>query len=135
MIRKFKLVNLDKRYSGEVYGYLSLDTDKDSGELYLLDNYVGLHAGYVLAMYRKSGIKVLKGTRFNTWLSLRVCPSGRHNIKDILKKYNFSSYNATKIYIANGGRNDRDNMVIEEIPSSSNLLELSSRIRIISKLL
>lgn len=114
--KHYLLVHADEKYADEVYGYLELNDDTEKGRIILLDTYPkGLHEGFVLGMYRKTGMKVIEGDDFDYWLSLRVCPSGRHNIRDILNAYGLKEYNACKIYVANEGRTSKDDMVIKDV--------------------
>lgn len=102
-------------YKNEDLGRIKLLFNEDSCILYLRDNYTGLHPNWLMLMWAKQGRRVITGSDAKYWLSKRICPPGRHNIRDILKNNGLKEYNAAVLIAHNKGICSWDELWFEEI--------------------
>lgn len=105
-----------KNSKGDTLGMIKLDFLNDTGVIYLLASYNGLESDFFLSYWRhEEGLTEVTGDRARYWVHRRVCPPGRHNIKEILKSNGLTEYNASVILANNGGRCDKDDFWFEEV--------------------
>ena len=123
-MRKYRIVNKNKRYK-EVYGYLIIDENMMSGELYFAKGLkYATHGGVLLRMmHNKCKSSKADDWMFRDWISDRVCPSGRHNINDILKGYNMKEYNPIELCVKRKGECVNDDMILEKLPDDYDFRE------------
>ena len=113
---KFKVVNRDKSVS-EIYGYLDVASDYSKGKFYFSKGIMDVkHGGWVLRdMYVRWGNPCMKDYQFRSWISCRVCPSGRHNIDGVLRAYGMKKYNALELCVKRKGICEADYLMFEEL--------------------
>lgn len=108
----YKIVNI-KNKNVELAD-LVIDMDDYSKSKLILthtaEEYKKLNADWFMNMWAQKGIKVITGEEIEHYLSIRVCPKERHNIRGILEAYGLDKYDYMKILLANGGECDRDNL-------------------------
>jgi len=112
MLKSFALC--DGKLDNKRVGTFSCDTERKTFSL-RVDNSIPLaDLPLSLEMLVHKGDYIFGHEDTLRWVRMRLCPPGRHNIREILSGIGLSEYDEMKMLEASGARCDRDELFIVE---------------------
>ena len=112
MLRNFALC--DGNLNGRAVGTLSYDTEKKQFSMTIDKDVTKDELPLSLEGFVNRGKEVLSNDNVLRWIRGRICPPGRHNIREILRDNGLNEYNEFELLMVTKGKCDKDDLYLVE---------------------